>query len=83
MDGSASRAEGKREEGNRVKDIDAGPRWVAKLEHVLKQCGTRPSQKPRRMGPHIFSIRVLHRNIRPAVTSKDKSGHAEDHVGAG
>ena len=78
MDGSASRAEGNREEGRKVKDVDAGPRWVAGLERYTNNVAPTLRKKARRMGPHIFKS-GFYTKTSELVTPKDKSGHAEDH----
>jgi hypothetical protein len=55
---SGRRADGKREEGRRVKRVDAG---IAVEAH--------PSAKTAKDGaPHILTVRVLHRNIRIGYT---------------
>ena len=67
MDGSASRPEGKPEEGNRVKDMDAGSRWKPTL------------RKNREGWGHTLFQSGFHTETSELVTPEDKSGHAEDH----
>ena len=78
MGGSASRAEGNREEGRKVKDVDAGPQWVAGLERYTNNVAP-ALRKNSEDGSHTFFQSGFYTETSAAVTSKDKSGHAEDH----